>query len=193
MMRTLMIVLAALLLAGAVAGGLSSRTNRSSSAVSAAGAVVAERQSGGGPKVDSRTKEHLGSFEVGRSRKIHLSIADTVDGMGCLIEEEAGAESSSCLEGGLFAARKAELIVRSEGGPERLEELHLVGVVAPNVRGVSVVKTDGTAVPIAINPTRAFVFESTAADLEARVYPTALRLYGPSGKLVDTLDFPAAG
>ena len=122
-----------------------------------------------------------------------VSAAETLDGKGCLVEGDDQGETSSCLEGGLFSSRKAELIVSSMGGPERFDELHLTGVVAPDIRLARLVKTDGTDTELQLNAHRAFVYQSPAGDLASKVYPSALRLFGPSGKLVETVDFPAAG
>lgn len=147
----------------------------------------------GGPPLKAETRRAVGAFDLAGGRRIHLSTADTSDGTVCLIEEEDGAESSTCLEGGLFAMRRAELLVGSQGGPERFSELHVTGIAAPGVRGVALVKTDGGVVRLDLSANRAFVFESPDADLTARIYPTALRLYGPNGRLVETVSFPPGG
>ena len=192
-MRTTTIAAAAAVFAAAVAVSAASRSDRAPSAPR--GEPVADhREEGRGPRIAPETREHLDAFVLTGGRKIRVSKADTLDGMGCLIEEdEAGAESSSCLEGGLFSKRKAEILVSSRGGPDRFDELHLVAVVAPEVRSASVVKTDGTTVAMRVDPSRTFVFESSVLDLQARVYPTALQLYGPSGKVVEIVDFPDTG
>ena len=139
------------------------------------------------------TRRHVGVFDLAQGRKVRLSTADTVDGMACLIEQDEGAVGSSCLENGFFAQRKVELLVGSQGGPDRVPELHVVGIVAPGIRSAVLVKTDGSVVELRLNRDGAFLFESPDADLEARIYPTKLRLYGPSGKLAGTVTFPPAG
>lgn len=147
----------------------------------------------GGPTLKEETREQVGAFDLSKGHNIRLSTAETVDGMACLIEEDEGVTGSSCLEKGFFTLRKAELLVSSQGGPERFDELHATGIVAPGIRAAVLVKTDGSAVELRLNPHGAFAFESTEVDLEARIYPTGLRLYGPSRKLVETVTFPPAG
>jgi hypothetical protein len=144
--------------------------------------------------LDTGTKRTLGEFELGGGRRVRLMTADTLDGKSCLLDDDSiSGIGATCLERGLFTRRRVAFLVSFEGGPERFSELHVAGVAAPSIRGVSLLKTDGTVVELRLNAGRAFVFESPAADLEARTYPTALRLYGASGKLVETVTFPPAG
>jgi hypothetical protein len=156
-------------------------------------AASAEAQQSAGAKLKAGSKRLVGSFELRKGQAVRVSTVDTVDGAGCLIEEDGEGESSSCLEGGLFTSRRAELVVSSIGGPERFDELHLTGVAAPDVRTVQLVKTDGAVVDLPLTPQRGFVFESPVGDLDADVYPTALRLLGANGRLIETVAFPAAG
>ena len=58
---------------------------RRSIAVSSVGATQT-----GKPKLKAETKKLVGSFELAKGRTIRVSTAETVDGLGCLIEEEAG-------------------------------------------------------------------------------------------------------
>jgi hypothetical protein len=160
---------------------------RSATSVADAGA------SGQSHQLKAETKRQRGIFGLGSGRDVRISTAETVDGKACLIEEDGIGEAGSCMEGGLFALRKVEFLVSSQGGPERFTELHVAGVAASAVRGVSVLKTDGESVRLAVNEDRAFVYESSPSDLAARVYPIALRLYGSNGKLVDEVSFPPAG
>jgi hypothetical protein len=145
-------------------------------------------------RMKAGTKRSLGEFELADGRRLRLYSADTTDAKSCLIDvdPEAGP-GAGCLENGLFHARKVAFSVNTQGGPERFDELYLVGVVAPSVRGVTLVKTDGGAAQLRLNPERAFLFQSAVSDLESGIYPTALRLYGPSGDLVETVAFPPAG
>ncbi len=149
--------------------------------------------SGTGPKLKVETKRQLGLFGLSKGRKLSISTADTVDGKACLIEEDEDGAGSSCLDGGFFALRKVEFLVSSQGGPEQFTALHVAGVVAPSIRAASLVKTDGTAVQLRLNSERAFVYESPSSELEARIHPTALRLYGANRKLAETVTFPPAG
>ncbi len=194
-MRLLVIVVALALVGGVSAALWLERAPDTKAPASRSSEIAADRTTrASGPSLDGRTRRHLGTFALRRGgRQIRIATADTVEGSGCLIEEQEGAESSSCLGDGLFASRRAELMVSSEGGPDRFDELHVVGVAAPGVRNVVLVKSDGTTVSLAFNMQRAFFFESPAADLAARVYPSALRLVGASGKVLETVDFPAAG
>ncbi len=146
-----------------------------------------------GPRLVEGTRRHVGVFGLSKGRKIRLSTAETVDGMACLIEEDDIGAGSSCLDDGLFARRKVELLVSSQGGPGKFSELHVAGISAPGIRTITLVKTDGSVVRLDLGASRAFVYESSAADLEERIYPTALRLYAASGRLVETLTFPAGG
>ncbi|HET9437001.1 MAG TPA: hypothetical protein VFO64_02280 [Gaiellaceae bacterium] len=140
-----------------------------------------------------RSRMELGSFRLRDGTVLRIATGSLRDGAECLVEEGDGGETRACQEGGLFATRRAELIVGSEGGPDRFDRLHVTGIVAPNVRSASLVKTDGAAVRLTLTPQRTFMFESPQADLEAAVHPTELRLYGPGRKLVGVVDFPPAG
>jgi hypothetical protein len=154
--------------------------------------VSASDRSGAGLKLKAETERQLGVFDLGKGRRIRISAADTVDGSACLIEEDDDGAGSSCLDGGFFALRKVEFLVSSQGGPEQFTALHVAGVAAPSIRAASLVKTDGTAVQLELNSERAFVYESPSSELEARIYPTALRLYGSNRKLTETVTFPPA-
>lgn len=150
-------------------------------------------RSGQSHQLRPETRRARGDFGLLSGRRVRISTAETVDGKVCVIEDDEGGEAGSCLEGGLFALRKVEFLVSSQGGPERFTELHVAGIAAPGVRGISVVKTDGESVRLAVNFDRAFVYESSPSDLAAGVYPTALRLLGPNGTLVEEVTFPPAG
>lgn len=145
-------------------------------------------------KLKAGSKRSLGEVELSDGRHVRLFSADTVDSKSCLIEDDPETgPGAGCLEGGLFTARKAAFSVNAKGGPDRFEELYVVGVAAPSVRAVAVVKTDGETVALELNVERSFLFESSQADLEARVYPVGLRLFGANGKLVGAVTFPPAG
>jgi hypothetical protein len=145
------------------------------------------------PRFKPETRNDLGRFDLSMGGRVSVSTAQSVDGKECLIEDDDQGESSSCFDDGLFSTRKAELVVSSMGGPEQFDEVHVTGVVAAGIRSARLVKTDGTGDELDLNARRAFLYQSSASDLEARIYPTAVRLYGPNGKLVETVDFPAAG
>ena len=155
--------------------------------------VAATAGGNGQPRFRPETRSDLGRFALGKGRHVTVSTAKTFDGKDCLIEGDERGDTSSCLEDGLFSRRKAELVVSSMGGPEQFDELYVAGVVAPGIRSARLVKTDGTETDLQLNVHRAFVYESASQDLTSRVYPTALRLFEPNGKLVATVDFPAAG
>ena len=155
--------------------------------------VSENHPSGTGPKLKVETKRQLGVFDLSEGRKIRISIADTIDGMACLIEEDENGAGSTCVDSGFFALRKVEFLVSSQGGPEQFTALHVAGVAAPSIRAASLVKTDGTTVQLTLNSERAFVYESPGSELEAGIYPTALRLYGGNRKLAETVTFPPAG
>jgi len=145
-------------------------------------------------KLKAGSKKPLGEVQLADGRRVRLFSADTDDSKSCLIEDdpEAGL-GAGCLEGGLFRARKAAFSVNAQGGPERFEELYVVGVAAPSIRGVALVKADGSTVALELNAANSFLFESSKPDLEARLYPVGLRLFGSNGKLVETVTFPPAG
>jgi hypothetical protein len=188
--RPILVVASAVVLAAAlafaVANGHGSSSPRATSVVAANS--TAERK----PHFKPETRKELGVFRVGQGR-VSLSTADAVGGGVCLVEGDGDGETGSCLDDGLFATRKAELIVSSEGRPGYVDELHVSGVVAPGVRAARLVKSDGTLVELRLNSSGAFMYESSAGDLAAEVYPTAVQMFGPNGKLVGTVDFPAAG
>jgi hypothetical protein len=145
-------------------------------------------------RLDPETRKSLGAFRLRKGRKIELATTRAENGLSCLIDEdETGASGGTCLENGLFGSHKVAFSVSSQGGPERFDELYVAGVAEPSVHAIALVKTDGGVVQLGLNAQRAFVFESTLSDLEARVYPTTLRLYGQNGKLVEAVTFPPAG
>lgn len=144
-------------------------------------------------KTKPETKRPLGRFELD-GRMLELFTAETGDGRACLIDHDPrfGA-SAGCLEGALFRQRKVEFSVRFDGGPDRFGELYVSGVVASSIRSAELTKSDGTVVPLELATSRAFVYESPRADLESAVYPNGFRLFGPRGKLVETVTFPPPG
>lgn len=145
-------------------------------------------------KMQGESKDTVGAFELTTGETVHLHTARTDDGQSCLIDEGtlAGA-SATCVENGLFGIRKVAFFVNSNGGPERFSTLYVGGVAAPSIRSVAVVKTDGSTVREEVNANGAFLIESSGSELERGVYPTALRLFGPSGNVAEVVDFPPAG
>lgn len=142
--------------------------------------------------LESGSERSLGAFGLGRGKTLRLATAQTADGQACLLESgQDDPGSSMCLDGGLFGVRRVAFTVDSQGGPDRFTELRVPGVVAPDIRGAEILKTDGSSAPVALTSTGAFVYESPSADLQRGVYPSGFRLYGPNGKLVETVRFPA--
>lgn len=145
-------------------------------------------------KIKKGSKRPLGGFGLSDGSSLELSTAETTDGQECLIEEHSrSGASAGCLEGGLFRSRRVELSVSTDGGPGLFSELYVSGIVAPGVRSASLELTDGTRVPLQLTAARTFLHESGQAALDARVYPTKVHLFGPNGKLVETVSFPPAG
>ena len=196
-MWSIAVAVSAAILATAVALRHAQRPDGTASHAAMASLVTAIETNDVRPHYKPETRKQLGRFRVGRgasaSRLVGLSSATTEEGSECLIEDDVDGEASSCLDGGFFALRKAEVIVSTAGGPDQFDELYVAGIVAPGVRAARVVKADGSSIATELNAERAFVYESTEADLEAKIYPTAVRLYGPSGKLVEAVAFPPAG
>jgi len=190
---TLAVVLALVVGLGARALGDHGRGTTSAGASVAAGSSIANEQ--GRPiAIDRETKVSTGGFQLRNGTRHEISTARTVDGRSCVTDDDpSGGSGATCVDGDLFSVRKAAFSVASEGGPEAFSQLYVSGVVAPSVRSASVVLTDGTAVALVLTDGRGFLRESTAAELHAHVYPAALRLYGPSGKLVETITFPVQG
>jgi hypothetical protein len=207
-MKLGIVCLAAVSIPAGVAYGLASDSRRSEvrdvGMVSTDRFVVerGDRPTSGSPlerlersiKLKPGSKKALGGFTLASGRRVQLYTADTEDAKSCLVEDdpEAGA-GAGCLEGGLFRERQVAFSVDTQGGPDRFDELYVTGVVASNIRSAELTKSDGTAVRIDLAESRAFVYESPSADLESRVYPDGFRLFGPNGKLVETVSFPAAG
>ena len=175
-------------------GALSARGDRvSSSRVVAREKSPTERFDG---SIDAKpgTQRELGEFRLAGERSLRLYSVETRNGRSCLVDVDSSVgQSAGCLEGGLFGARRAAFSVNTQGGPDRFDELYLVGVAAPDIEAVDLVQTNGSLVRLELNPQRAFLFLSRSADLEARIYPTALRLHGPGGRLAETITFPPAG
>jgi hypothetical protein len=190
------VIAISLCVAALAIAALIARGNRSDTAPPSATSFVAASPAAEGnamPRFKPETRNDLGRFALGRGRQVKVSSAETTDGQECLIEDDGSGEASSCLEHGLFATRKAELVVGSMGGPEHFDELHVTGIVAPGIRSARLVKTDGTEADLELNADRAFVYDSSTIDLREQVYPTALRLFASDGRLVATVHFPAAG
>jgi hypothetical protein len=182
---------------GASAGGDGPRTTADVTSYGQRGAVAnvsaadrVEREM----KIKGETKRSLGQFRLSDGSSLELSTAETTDGQECLIEEHSlSGSSGGCLEGGLFGSRKVELSVSTDGGPETFSELYVTGVVAPSIRSASLELTDGTQAPLQLTAAGTFLHESAQATLAAHVYPTRVHLFGPNGKLVETVSFPPAG
>jgi hypothetical protein len=148
--------------------------------------------SGGGLVVQPGSQTSLGAFRLRSGRSVHLARAQTVDGKSCLLEATDGEGSGSvCGDGSLFAHRKIAFAIESEGNPDALSELRVVGVVAPEIHAAEVLKSDGSGSDLELAKDGAFAYESPAAELARGVYPSGFKLYGASGKLVQALQFPA--
>jgi hypothetical protein len=145
-------------------------------------------------KIRPGTKRSLGTLALSGGRRVELLLAETEDGRACLIEASAdGGASAGCLEGGLFRHRRVEFSVAFDGGPDTFDELYVTGVVAPNVKTAQLVMTNGDVTELALTDERAFAFESPRSALRRDVFPTAFRLYGASGKLIDVETFAPPG
>jgi hypothetical protein len=138
------------------------------------------------------SRRSLGELRVA-GRSVRLYSVETTTGKSCLVDEDPRVgPSAGCLDGELFDARRAAFSVNTTGGPGRYDELYLIGVAAPGVGAVALVKSDGSSVRLRLTRDRAFVFESPASELAARIHPSALRLFTPGGRLIEVIDFPAA-
>jgi hypothetical protein len=146
-------------------------------------------------QVRPESKKSIGEFELQRGKSVKLTTATTVDGHWCLIDDQgpSGGAGSTCAENGPFARSKVLFSINMDGGPKRFTELYLLGVAAPDIRTVALSRTDGSTLTAQPNAEGGFVFESSSTDLESRVFPSSLRLYGPSGRLVETVDIPSVG
>ncbi|HUG64515.1 MAG TPA: hypothetical protein VMK83_04790 [Gaiellaceae bacterium] len=145
-------------------------------------------------KVKASTRRSLGTMRLSAGREIELFMAQTSDGTACVIERESGVgASASCLVDGLFRHRKVEFSIRFEGGPRWFDELYVSGVVAPSIHAAELVMTNGAVATLSLTAGRTFLFESTREALERGIHPTAFRLYGPRGKLVETHTFRPPG
>ena len=140
------------------------------------------------------SRHDFGEFRLRTGRAVGLYSVDTTDGKSCLVDDDTRVgPSAGCLEGGLFRVRRAAFSVNSTGGPGRFEELYVIGVAAPGIRAVDLVRSDGSRVRLDLSSERAFLVESTAVELEARIHPAGLRLYAAGGQLVETISFPPLG
>ncbi len=144
-------------------------------------------------KMKVGSKKALGDFRLSSGRNVQLSTVDTDDAKACLVEDDpvAGA-GAGCLEGGLFRQRRVAFSVNTDGGPGRFDELYVVGVVAPNIASAALILTNGSEVPLRLTRERTFLYESPARDLAVGNHPVGFRLFGPSGRLVETVSFPPA-
>ena len=138
------------------------------------------------------TRKSVGAFQV-RGRTVLLETAESTDGEECLLDTElgTGGTGATCSKDGLFAARKVVFSLNFDGGPDVFRSLDVLGVAAPGVASVALSRTDGSVVRVDLDRTRAFVIESSAADLEANVLPARLELFGPSGKRIESVAIPA--
>lgn len=137
------------------------------------------------------SSRRIGEFVLSGGRALRLYAVEGEKGALCLIDEiEEFGLGSTCVEPG-FRTRRAAFSINSNGGPGRFGEMHLVGVAAPGIASMEIVLSDGSVAPVALNSQQAFVHESTAPELERDALPAALRLFGSSGRLVDTITIPA--
>lgn len=179
--------------------GTESDTAKSSGDRAKATSVAAREQPpaerfGSSIDVEPGSRLSLGEFRLSGGRSLRLYSVQTKKGKSCLVDEDSSVgQSAGCFERGLFAERKAVFSVSTKGGPERFDELYLIGIAAPGIRAVEVVRTDRSVTPVELDSKHAFLYWSRPADLQAGVHPTALRLYGAAGQLVETITFPPAG
>ena len=196
-MQSIAVAAAAVVFVLAIALQLAKRPATEASSAAAPSFAAVTTNDDRRPHFKAETRKELGRFRVGggqnKGRLVGISSATTDEGSECLIEDDVDGEASSCLVDGFFATRKAEVVVSTAGGPDRFDELYVAGVVAPGVRAARVVKTDGREVATELSSERAFLYESPPADLEAKAYPTALRLFGQNGKVMGMVTFPPAG
>lgn len=145
-------------------------------------------------KAKPGSRKALGGVRLADGRRIDLYTVETEDAKSCLVEDdpEAGA-GGGCLEGGLFQERRVAFSVNTQGGPERFDELYVSGLVAPRIRSADLTLSDGSARPLELSKTGAFVYESTDVELASRILPVGIRLFGPNGTLVEAVSFPPAG
>ncbi len=139
------------------------------------------------------SQRSLGAFRLSRGRSLDLATASTTDGKSCLLESSGvDPDGSVCSDGGLFVRRKVAFAIESQGrGPDAVSELHVAGVVAPEIRSAELLKSDGSSSQLLLRETGAFVYESPSSELARGVFPSGFRLYGASGKLVQSVQFPA--
>jgi hypothetical protein len=174
-------------------GAVSSSDGVEAASVAAREQAPTERF-GASADLEPGSQRSLGDFRLPGGRSLRLSSAETKKGESCLVEEDSSiGRSVGCNAGGLFGARRAAFSVNTDGGPDRFDELYVVGVVAPEIRAVDVVTTDARVTPAELGSRQTFLFVSRRADLDAGVHPRALRLYGAGGRLVETIAFPPAG
>lgn len=137
------------------------------------------------------TTKDIGRFVLRGGRELRLRTYETADGMSCLEDREGtSGPGATCAEGGLLRGRRAVYSITFDGGPARFARLYLLGLAAPGIGSVAVQMTDGSVVRAALSPERAFVVESSAAELAQDVVPSALLLYGLSGRLVERIEIP---
>ena len=203
MRRLIGLSVAAALLA--VAGYVHERTDEGRSLRSISHAEYISREGGGiagsplqrlerSMKARPGSRRPLGSVRLTDGRRIDLYTVETEDAKSCLVEDdpEAGA-GGGCLEGGLFQERRVAFSVNTQGGPAQFDELYVSGVVASRIRSAELSLSDGSARPLDLSKTGAFVYESTDVELASRVLPVGIRLFGPNGSLVEAVSFPPAG
>lgn len=140
------------------------------------------------------TRRTMGALELAHGRTIRLHTVETARGETCLIDEDASLGlGSTCLENGLFARRRAAFSVNSNGGPGRLRELQLVGLAAPDVGSIVLIRSDGSRSELALGRHNAFVYESAVAELERGAVPSGLAVYSRSERHLETIEIPGAG
>ena len=189
--RVAIAVVAATAAAGAGALLLAQHADRSHVAPSVATGTPISGEEKQPLAIDRTTKVAVGSFKLRGGGRRDVFTARTADGKSCLVDEDAaGGSGATCSDGDLFAGRRAAFSVASEGRPGAFTELLVTGVVAPAVRSASLVLTDGSAIELGLTRERGFLRESTSDELRARIYPAAIRLFGASGGLLETVTFP---
>lgn len=146
-------------------------------------------------EIKAGTARDVGVFPLRQGRTVRLRVADTTAGQTCLVdvEEPHGARGMTCRTGGLFTDQRVVFSVNFAGGPDAFSSMYLVGVAAPMVRAVSVVKSDGSVVEADLSSDGAFVVESSAGELQRRIYPATVVAYGHGGRVIERVDTPAPG
>jgi hypothetical protein len=132
--------------------------------------------------LDVNSVRTVGRFRLRSGSDFTVGQARRLTGEDCLIGASARVTGRSC--GGLFALGPVALAETGTGGPEPSARTSyaLYGLARPNVARLELHDSLGGTRPIALGPSRAFVFEFAPDELANGIYVREVVAFGRNGE-----------